>query len=180
MAVWPGCACWVCQRINPIEMIIRMEPLTREAFSPFGDVLATNGISPELINHGNTQKFTDLAKITLGSGGQAQISIYRSNAVELPFLIRQMERHPLGSQAFFPLHKQPFPIVVALPGNYPDLENIRAFLSDGQQGVNIHPGVWHHYQLTLGEQAEYLVIDRSGPESNCDVIKLDREVLLHS
>lgn len=159
-------------------MIVRTEPLTREAFRPFGDVLETNGITAELINQGHTQKFADLANITLDNGGRAQISIYRSSAIELPFRILMMERHPFGSQAFFPLHDRPFPVVVVSPDSIPGPDTIRVFLSNGRQGVNIHPGVWHHYQLTLDKTSDYLVIDRGGPGDNCDEYQLEQEVIL--
>lgn len=161
-----------------LEMIVRTEPLTREAFKPFGDVLETTGMAPELINQGQTQKFADLADITLENRGRAQISIYRSSAIELPFRIVMMERHPLGSQAFFPLHDRPFPVVVALADSIPAPDTIRAFLSNGRQGVNIHPGVWHHYQLTLDKTSDYLVIDRGGQGDNCDEYQLVQEVIL--
>lgn len=161
------------------EMIIRTEPLTIEAFKPFGEVLETDNVTPELINQGHTQKFSDLAKITLSNGGRAQLSIYRSRAIKLPFRIRMMERHPLGSQVFFPLHKRPFPVIVALPDSIPAADTVRVFLTNGRQGVNIHPGVWHHYQLTLGEDSEYLVIDRGGPGENCDEHRLEQELVLH-
>lgn len=160
-------------------MIVHTQPLTAEAFKPFGDVLETDGMTVELINQGHTQKFADLANITLANGGRAQISIYRSSAIELPFRIRTMERHPLGSQAFFPLHDRPFPVVVALPGCVPGADTIRVFLSNGRQGVNIHPGVWHHYQLTLDKTSEYLVIDRGGAGENCDEHLLEQEVILN-
>lgn len=160
-------------------MIVHTQPLTAEAFKPFGDVLETDGMTVELINQGHTQKFADLANITLANGGRAQISIYRSSAIELPFRIRTMERHPLGSQAFFPLHDHPFPVVVALPGCVPGADTIRVFLSNGRQGVNIHPGVWHHYQLTLDKTSEYLVIDRGGAGENCDEHLLEQEVILN-
>ena len=159
-------------------MIIRPEPLTREAFKPFGDVLETAGINPVSINQGHTQKFADLADITLANEGRAQISIYRSRAIELPFRILMMERHPFGSQAFFPLHDRPFPVVVVSPDSIPGPDSIRVFLSNGRQGVNIHPGVWHHYQLTLDKTSDYLVIDRGGPGNNCDEYQLEQKVIL--
>lgn len=174
MVVWPVYDYWVCR----LKMMIRTEPLTGETFKPFGDVLETEGLMPELINQGNTKKFANLAGITLAQGGHAQLSIYRSTAIELPFLIRMMERHPLGSQAFFPLHKRPFPIIVAMPATIPGPDTIRAFLTNGRQGVNIHPGVWHHYQLSLGEESEYIVLDRAGPGENCDEYRLEQELFL--
>jgi ureidoglycolate lyase len=176
MAVLPVCACldWLDRR----DMIIRPEPLTREVFRPFGEVLETDGSTPELINQGHTQKFADLASITSAEGGRVQISIYRSSAIELPFRISMLERHPLGSQAFMPLHNRPFPVIVALPDSIPGPDTIRAFLSNGRQGVNIHAGVWHHYQLTLDEDSDYLVVDRATPGENCDTFRLHQELVL--
>ena len=180
MAGLHACVCWVRRLIllSPAKMIIRPEPLTKDAFLPFGNVLETDGVNPEMINFGNTQKFGDLAEITLEDGGQAQLSIYRSHAIELPFRILLMERHPLGSQAFYPLHERPFPLVVALPGAFPGAEGIRVFLTNGRQGVNLHPGVWHHYQITLGQDSDYIVFDRGGTGENCQEHRLTEEVLL--
>ena len=160
-------------------MNIHTEPLSGESFKQFGDVLETEGVRSEIINNGNTRKFANLAEVSLAQGGQAQISIYRSAAMALPFQIRVMERHPLGSQAFFPLHKQPFPVVVGLPGTIPGPETIRVFLTNGRQGVNIHPGVWHHYQLSFEEGSEYIVIDRRGPGKNCDECRLEQALILN-
>ncbi len=158
------------------NMIIRPEPLTKDVFLPFGDVLETEGIDPQLINFGKTQKFGKLAEVTHDNNGFAQLSIYRSNAVVLPFRIRLMECHPLGSQAFYPLHHRPFPVVVAKPGDAPGAADIRVFLSNGRQGVNLHAGVWHHYQLTLGQDSDYLVVDRGGKGDNCREHHLSEEV----
>jgi ureidoglycolate lyase len=159
-------------------MIVRPEPLTKHAFAPFGEVLETDGITPELINRGNTQKFTGMAEISLGVDGHTQFSIYRSHAIDLPFRIRMLERHPLGSQAFYPLHTRPFPVVVALLQAVPAAADLRVFLTNGRQGVNIHAGVWHHYQLSLEQDSDYIVIDRVGPGKNCEEYPLDQEVTL--
>ena len=162
----------------PADIIIRPQALTKEAFLPFGAVLETDGISPQLINSGNTKKYGDLAQIATVDGARVQLSIYRSSAIKLPFKIRLMECHPLGSQAFYPLHDRPFPVVVAAPGVFPDAENLRVFLTNGRQGVNLHPGVWHHYQLTLGQDSDYLVLDRGGNGENYQEHRLDEAVLL--
>lgn len=159
-------------------MIIRPEPLTKDAFLSFGEVLQTEGVNPELINFGNTQKYANLAEITLTNGGHGQLSIYRSKAIELPFSIQLMECHPLGSQAFYPLHDRPFPVVVAAADTIPGPADIRVFLTNGHQGVNIHPGVWHHYQLSLQQDSEYLVFDRGGVGDNYREQHLQEEVLL--
>ena len=160
------------------DMIIYPKPLTNEAFRTFGEVLETRGVAAELINEGHTQKFADLASITVGNRGRVQVSIDRSRAIELPFRIRNMERHPLGSQLFFPLHNRPFPVVVAPAEAIPGPDTIRVFLSDGRQGVNINPGVWHHYQMTLEQSSDYIVIDRYGKGENREDFRLEKEILL--
>jgi ureidoglycolate lyase len=157
---------------------LQAEALTKEAFKPFGDVLDSQDISPELINFGNTQKFGGLTDITIIDQAPAQISIYQSRAIELPFRIILMECHPLASQAFFPLHQRPFPVVVAPAQKQPSSENIRVFLSNGQQGVNIAPGVWHHYQLSLDQDSRYLVVDRAGAEDNYEEYQLQDKLIL--
>jgi len=135
-------------------------------------------MAPEWINHGNTQKFPDLAKLTAAAGGRTQFSVYRSKPIDLPFRIRLLERHPLGSQAFYPLHGRPFPVIVAAVDGVPAADTIRVFLTNGQQGVNIRAGVWHHYQLSLEQESDYVVIDRQGPGPNHQEFRLDKEVLV--
>jgi len=159
-------------------MIIRPQKLTKEAFRAFGDVLETDGVDPQLINSGNTQKFGELAEVTTLDEGVAQLSIYRSSAIDMPFRIRSVECHPLGSQAFYPLHHRPFPVVVAKAGDAPAPGDLRVFLTNGRQGVNLHPAVWHHYQLTLGQDSDYLVIDRGGQGNNCREHQFSEEVWL--
>ena len=89
-----------------------------------------------------------------------------------------MECHPLGSQAFYPLNHRPFPVIVAKAGEPPELAGLRAFLTNGHQGVSLHPGVWHHYQLTLDQDADYLVVDRGGKGENYREHTLNEEVWL--
>jgi ureidoglycolate lyase len=152
-----------------------LEPLTAEAFAPFGEVIQKPGVVPEIINYGQTQKFANLARIDTGEGdGETTVHLYRSQPVTLPFLIERMERHPLGSQAFMPLHQQPFPVIVAPPGDDPEVQAIRGFITNGEQGINFHKGVWHHYQISLTGICDYLVIDRAGPQNNCEEWVLDR------
>ena len=162
----------------PAGITIRPQPLTKEAFLPYGDVLETDGINSQLINFGHTHKYGNLAEITINEGGSPQLSIYRSRALELPFRIQLLERHPLGSQAFYPLHDRPFPVVVAAMGEAPGPGAIRVFLTNGRQGVNLHAGVWHHYQLTLGQDSDYLVVDRGGKGDNYQEKRFNKEIWL--
>ncbi len=145
------------------------EPLTAQAFAPFGDVIEArtdNRIIP--INYGLTERHHDLAKVEVeGDDSRAIVSIFRTQPISLPFQVKIMERHPRGSQAFMMLTGNPFLVVVAPAGNF-NPSHLRAFKAEPGQGVNYHKGVWHHYCLGLNEQNDFLVVDREGSGDNCD------------
>lgn len=148
-------------------MTLVPQALTAGSFEPFGEVISCEGRTAELINAGHTQKFADLINIdTQAAGGRSAVHIYRSQPMSLPLEITVMERHPLGSQAFIPLQPVPFLVIVAPPGKRVDSAAIRVFVTNGQQGVNLRRGTWHHFQVSLEQECDYLVIDRAGPGSN--------------
>ena len=33
-------------------------------------------------------------------------------------------------------------------------------------------GVWHHFQLVIDTDSDFLVVDRAGPGENCDEVEL--------
>ncbi|MCP5159765.1 MAG: ureidoglycolate lyase [Gammaproteobacteria bacterium] len=147
-------------------------PLTRTAFAPYGDVIDTDGAGHYPINGGTCLRFHDLARITVGVAGRPLISIFRAQPVAWPLRIERLERHPLGSQAFYPLERRTYLVVVAAPGDRLDEQVPRVFLAGSRQGVNYHPGVWHHPLLALNAESEFLVIDRDGPGLNCEEVAL--------
>ena len=151
-------------------MPLKIEPLTREAFAPFGDVIETDGAEHFDINNGSTIRFHDLAKIETDEGGRVLVNIFRATPLGYPLTIRMVERHPKGSQAFVPLNNQPYLILVAPKGEHVQPEDLRAFRASGQQGVNYHAGTWHHPVLALEGVSDFLVIDRGGEGMNCDEI----------
>ena len=157
---------------------LAIEPLTREAFAPFGDVIELEGAKQIPINLGTTIRYHDLANVDVtDEGGRTLVNLFRGQARELPFEVRMMERHPLGSQAFIPLNDKPYLVVVAPVGEL-DESMIRAFVTSGWQGVNYAKGVWHHPLLALGEVSDFIVVDRGGDGVNLNELDLRESVWL--
>jgi ureidoglycolate lyase len=151
-----------------IPLPLRIEPLTREAFAPFGEVIETAGAHAFPINAGTTTRYHDLAQVELaGESPRTLINLFEGKAWHAPFEIRMLERHPLGSQAFYPVDGGRMLIVVAPPGEL-DESTIRAFISAPDQGVNYARGTWHHPLLCLQHPGRFLVVDRGGDGHNCD------------
>lgn len=155
-------------------VVLQAAPLTAEAFAPFGEVIQTTGHTPRLINEGTSERFDDLTPVdVLAGGGRPLISIFRASPRPLPFTVRAMERHPLSSQAFYPLDGLPYLVVVAEPGDAPWDRRIRAFRAAGNQGVNYRRNTWHHALLALGRTCHFLVVDRGGGGENCEEVVLE-------
>jgi ureidoglycolate lyase len=161
---------------------LTLEPLTREAFAPFGDVIELEGARHFPINGGTTERFHDLAHVDIGAdeGGRPLISVFRGQPRPQPVEISMMERHPLGSQAFLPLRDVAYLVVVAPAGEF-DPARLRAFHTQGWQGVNYARGVWHHPLIVLDREGDFIVVDRGGSQPNCDEIDLaERHVLIRA
>lgn len=157
---------------------LTVEPLTNDAFAPFGQVIDTkNAAETFLINGGTTERFHDIAQVETESADglepRAAISIFRGQARSFPFAIEMLERHPYGSQAFVPLQQTPYLLVVApaLDENQPDVSKMRLFYAEATQGVNYAKGVWHHPLISFDQASDFLIVDRIGDGNNCDVVE---------
>lgn len=153
--------------------VLQPEPLTPEAFAPFGDVLQHDLATPDLINDGYTERFTDIAGIDIAeAGGRPLVHLYRTRPFALPCALTMMERHPKGSQAFMPIGAGRYVAVVAPPAESPEIPAIKAFLCGPGQGLNLHRAVWHHPLMPLDDALSFLVIERGADDENCDIVAL--------
>lgn len=149
---------------------ITIQPITAEAFAPFGELLTPRDAPSKMINAGRCERHHALATVERG-GGEAIISIFRSEPVSLPYDCALLERHPLGSQAFVPLGPDPWLSIVA-----PDQDGTPgaplAFLVPAGMGVNLRAGVWHGVLTPLDRAADFLVVDREGGGVNLEEVSI--------
>lgn len=145
---------------------VTIEPLSRAAFAPFGDVLDTDGAPDRMINQGLCGRFHDRARLDFADG-RAGISLFQAEPRSLPLTLDLVERHPLGSQAFVPMSLDPFLVIVA-PDDAGKPGRPRAFVTAAGQGINFHRGTWHGVLTPLSEPGLFAVIDRIGEGVNLE------------
>jgi len=142
------------------------QPLTAKAFAPFGTVIELRGAPDKLINQGLCGRHHDLARPDIIDGAPS-ISLFSAKPRTLPYKLKMVERHPLGSQAFLPMYKTSFLVVVAPDaGGRPAAP--RAFLTAPGQGVQFHRGTWHGVLTPLAPPGLFAVIDRIGEGDNLE------------
>ena len=157
------------------ERAIVARPLTADIFEPFGTVIEALGEPSRLINGGLCGRYHDLCAPDVAPDvaeeGRVGLSVFDAEPCTLPYRLDLLERHPIGSQAFVPMHAEPFLVTVAsdedgVPG--PPL----AFVTDGRQGIQIARNVWHGVLTPLAAPGLFTVIDYCGARPNLEEHRL--------
>ncbi|WP_158966489.1 ureidoglycolate lyase [Chachezhania sediminis] len=150
---------------------IRAQPITAEAFAPFGDLIEAAGDPDKIINQGLCGRFHDRATLEFGAG-RAGISLFRAKARALPLVLDMVERHPAGSQAFVPMTPDPFLVIVA-----PDVDGRPgtplAFVTRSGLAVNYHAGTWHGVLTPLTAPGLFAVVDRIATTEEAPSVNLE-------
>lgn len=144
---------------------ISVQPLEASLFAPYGDVIELGDTPTQMINQGNCERFTDLAQLDFQNGGTAGISLFNAKPYKIPHTLKLLERHPLGSQAFIPMHSEPFLVIVAQDDDGKPVNPV-AFATTGKQAVNYHRNTWHGVLTPVGGQQLFVVVDRIGGEGS--------------
>lgn len=148
--------------------VITAQPLTRDAFASFGEVIDFDTDNHYPINGGRCERYHALALAeAAGDNGKVIVSLFRGTPYAFPLKLTMVERHPLGSQAFFPLSPRPF-LVVVCPDGTDGPGTPQVFLTKSGQGVNYRRNLWHGVLTPIGETQDFVVIDRAGDGSNLE------------
>jgi ureidoglycolate lyase len=164
-----------------MTITLKAAPLTAERFAPYGEVIEASRDTSDAMNAARFERFDDLCTVDLINDGHVSVSIARCRTpTSLPLRLDMVERHPLGSQAFIPLSPCKMLIVVAPAEESVDADALRAFVSNGRQGINYRRGTWHMPLISFTAGQEYLIIDRGGNEANCEEHTLDDNIFLEA
>jgi ureidoglycolate lyase len=164
--------------MTDVTDFLDIQPLTKAAFAPFGEVIEADPDTMRYINNGTTERFHALASAdVVGEGARVIINLFRGQPRDFPYTVGMMERHPFGSQSFSPISGRPFLVVVSedesgKPGRP------QVFLARGDQGVNYGRNVWHHPLMSLGAVSDFLVVDRDGPGNNLEEYFFDTPFII--
>lgn len=120
--------------------LLKIEPLTREAFAPYGDVIEKPGARAFTTNGGQAERHHDPARVAAERpDARTLVSIFHSRPYTLPLQISLMERHPVSSRAFIPINGGRFVVIVGAAGLPPTAKHFRSFVTNGTQGRQLPP-----------------------------------------
>jgi ureidoglycolate lyase len=134
-------------------MRLRIEPVTAEAFAPFGQLLPPGapGAGPQQLIE-ELQNGRPLAR--------PRLSMATVEPKALPLTAAKVERHVHSSQAFMPMDCASYLVMVAPQGDdgKPDLSRLRAFRVSGDTGINYRAGAWHHPLSPLERAGRFAIL----------------------
>jgi ureidoglycolate lyase len=127
------------------------EPLTAEAFAPFGEVLQAPAVPG--------RAYIDTALSNRRPHAQPSLSFSTREPTALPLHSTTMERHLQSSQSFIPMEAGRWLVLVAPHGadGGPDMAHARAFLAQPDQGVTYGADVWHHPSTVFDRTARFAI-----------------------
>jgi ureidoglycolate lyase len=133
-------------------MQIDPQPLTGEAFAPFGEVIDLPTAA------GRTYYEEALGNLRPAARPSLSVS-QREPTPERPIAASLLERHEFSSQTFLPLDVDRWLVVVAphAATGGPDLGGLRAFIASGRQGVTYRANTWHHGLTVLDGPGRFAV-----------------------
>jgi ureidoglycolate lyase len=145
----------------PDTIEVQAEPLTAEAFAPFGQVIAAGDMVMELRD---------------GESFHLNVLSYDRQPLECDHL----NRHHKATQALVALAGRPTLVVVA-PREHDfssrdHLSSVRAFVCDGTAGINLALGTWHWGPYPLMDHVDLVNVQGKGFADDNEVAHLTRDL----
>jgi ureidoglycolate lyase len=143
------------------SFVVMAEPLTDEAFAPFGQVIDTGDMVMELRD-----------------GEEFMLNVLSYDRRELK--VDHLNRHHKATQALVALAGKPTLLVVAAKefdfSTRDHLKHIRAFICDGTAGVNLSLATWHWGPYPLMDHVDLVNVQGKGFLNDNEVAYLERDL----
>jgi ureidoglycolate lyase len=141
--------------------VVKAEPLTAEAFAPFGQLVKEGDMVMELRD-----------------GEEFHLNVLHYDRAELR--CDHLNRHHKATQALVALAGKPTLLVVA-PKEYDfstedHLPHVRAFICDGSAGVNLALGTWHWGPYPILDYVDLVNVQGKGFANDNEVAYLERDL----
>ena len=138
---------------------IKAEPLSSEAFLPFGQY--SRFINPDAVRIGEPpiEFFRDMVPLNLGGTNLPSFSVCRVEKREM--IVDVAEYHSASGEGILPLDNDVIIHVAAAtpPDREPPFAEFRAFHVPRGTFVALHPGVWHQAPFTVNnDPANCLIV----------------------
>lgn len=155
-------------------LVLETTPIDREAFAPFGVLIACPGQGESRpVNEGTAERWDDQATCdNHRPEAKLNIATFQARPRSLPFEVVTLEKHPFSTQIFVPLHAARYVVVVAEGKAAP--ERMHAFVVPGTMGIAYAPDVWHHTLIVLDSPASFACfVWEDGTRDDCHVVELE-------
>lgn len=164
------------------QFIRSIEPISREAYEPYGSLIAADEALPfKFANMKTAKRFNHLADVVnlRPESATLNLCVFRCSPLEkLPFEIKLLERHQYSTQVFMPISSDArYLVIVSLGSDKPDLSTLKAFEVFNPQGISYKPGVWHYPMTALVNQIDFAcLVHEDGSNDDCEVVTLEQPV----
>jgi ureidoglycolate lyase len=146
---------------EPSTYTVRAEPLTADAFAPFGQVVQEGDMVMEL-------------------RGDEVFHLNVLHYDRTPLRCDHLNRHHRATQMLVALAGKPTLLVVAPSeldfSDRAHLDGVRAFLCDGTAGVNLALGTWHWGPYPVADYVDLVNVQGKDFEHDNEVAHLERDL----
>jgi ureidoglycolate lyase len=155
-----------------------IRPIDAAAFAPYGWLADADGATGRPINDGTSLRIDEVGELQLiADGGVPCLALFRTQPRDPRGPWQVLERHRVGTQSFVPMGGAAYVMLVALGDAQPDEGTVAVFAVAGHQAVTLRAGTWHH-GLIAPQGGDFVVIERRGAETDCELATLCDAVML--
>lgn len=163
---------------NPLRL--PAQPLTAEAFAPFGSLAAIDAAGGRAVNQDRGRRIPGIGDLVHDAAATRPVlDVYHLKPSPLPFTLACFERHVLTSQVFIPIRCARLLLAVAPDdaNGQPDVARARAFIADGDTIIHYRAGVWHSPLIALdGSASLSMLMWEAGDARDCEEVVLSMAI----